>query len=233
MQGYWGICGALIGVALLTAPAHGQDGVAECIQMQSSLQRLDCYDRLFRGPLTAPAETKVNRKAPPPAAKLPPPTPPAVAQTIITGTIPKTKPGVVTNSNNKSAKFQTRPEPDPELPESLASSWVLKKAEAGTLVATSSKRVHRNLVGHRSRLTLEIACRNNTTSLELKFGGNIVASFLDTAQLRFHVDDRPAVTYQFSVADDFKAVGLWRGQEAIPIIKSLMGATTLTVEGVP
>ncbi|MEM1201435.1 MAG: hypothetical protein AAGI06_19200, partial [Pseudomonadota bacterium] len=77
MQGYWGICGALIGVALLTAPAHGQDGVAECIQMQSSLQRLDCYDRLFRGPLTAPAETKVNRKAPPPAAKLPPPTPPA------------------------------------------------------------------------------------------------------------------------------------------------------------
>ena len=194
--------------------------------MQSSLQRLDCYDRLFRGPLAAPAETKVNRAAAPPPT--PPPTQPPATETIITGAIPKTKPGVVANSNGKSAKFQTRPEP-----ENLASSWVLKKAEAGTLVATSSKRVHRNLVGHRSRLTLEIACRNNTTSLELKFGGNIVASVLDTAQLRFHVDDRPGVTYQFSVADDFKAVGLWGGQEAIPIIKSLMGARTLTVEGAP
>ncbi len=221
--------------------------------MQSSLQRLDCYDRLFRGPLTAPAETKANRKAPPPptpppqtsltaapppvaaappaAAAPPKATPPPVPETIVTGAILKTKPGVVANSTGKSAKFQTRPEPD--APETAASNWVLKKAATGTLVAASSMRVHRNLVGHRSRLTLEIACRDNTTSLALKFGGNIVASVLDTAQLRFHVDDRPAVTYQFSVAEDFKAVGLWGGQESIPIIKSLLGARTLTVEGAP
>lgn len=212
-----GILGASVCLAVLDVPAQAQ-GVEACVQMQSSLRRLDCYDGLFRGKLTAQDETKADLKAAAPSVVVP----------KVTGSVRRSDHLPTSNPNAKTTKFQSRTQARPG-----RTSWTLSSKQGGPLLATQSQRVHRNLVGHKSRLSLQIACRNNTTSLELRFGGNIVASALDSAQLRFIVDDRPAASYQFSVANDFKAVGLWSGEEAIPVIKSLMGASSLTVEGAP
>ncbi len=212
-----GILGTIVCLAVLDVPAQGQ-GVEACVQMQSSLRRLDCYDALFRGRLTAPAETKADLKAAAPPVAIP----------KVTGSIRRSDHKPSTNSTGKTAKFHDRAEPKPE-----RSSWTLSNDAGGKLLATQSERVHRNLVGRKSRLSLQIACKDNTTSLELRFGGNIVASALDSARLRFSVDGGPAESYLFSVANDFKAVGLWSGEEAIPVIKSLLGARSLTVEGAP
>lgn len=209
--------GAIICIALTAAPGQAQN-VAACVQMQSSLQRLDCYDTLFRGSLTAPAETKANLK-------------PVDAPKAIAPIVEKQSPpddALVTNSNGKTAKT-----PPPEGAKALKPQWALRNEGEVKLVSAHSQRVHRNLVGHKSRLSLDVYCKDNTTSIRLTFGGNIVASFLDTAPLRFTVDDKPPAQYRFSVSSDFKSVGLWTGEEAIPIIKSLLGARTLTVEGAP
>ena len=250
MQTPLGIVGALICVALTAAPAQGQN-VAACVQMQSSLQRLDCYDRLFRGNLVAPVETKVDLKpvAPPkaalPATSAPPQTKPpmtAANQEVL-------KTDLITNSTNKSAKFQDRGQPElqekpqqqqqqklqqqPKPQKQLKPSWGMRDENNAKLVVSNSQQMHRNIVGQKSRLSLEIVCKDNTTSLQLKFGGNIVASVLDTARMRFSVDERPAEDYLFSISSDFKSVGLWSGEEAIPVIKTLLDGSTLTVEGAP
>ncbi len=250
MQTSLGIVGVIICVAVTAAPAQGQN-VAACVQMQSSLQRLDCYDKLFRGNLSAQVGSKVDLKAvAPPKAVLPSPVSPPKAQPTVsapkaqpTVSAPKAQPPVsianqdvlksdlVTNSTNKSAKFQERAQPKPK--KQLKPVWVLRDDNSTKLVFSNSQQVHRNIVGQRARLSIEISCKDNTTALRLKFGGNIVASALDTARVRFSVDERPAEDYLFSISNDFKSVGLWSGEEAIPVIKTLLNGRTLTVEGAP
>ncbi len=100
-------------------------------------------------------------------------------------------------------------------------------------MVSNSQRLHRNIVGQKSRLSLEIVCKDNTTSFQLKFGENIVATALDTARVQFSVDGRPAEEYLFSISSDFKSVGLWSGEEAIPVIKTLLDGSKLTIEGAP
>lgn len=211
----------ILGVMVLAAssilPAEAQN-VATCVQMQSSLERLDCYDNLFRGRLSAPAETKAGLKP----RKAPSATPPKAGSEV--SLLEK----LITNSTGKTAKVQQVAKPKPTKP-----LWAVRQSDEIKLVSTRSQRVHRNLVGHKSHLNLDVYCKDNTTSIRLTFGGNIVASPLDTAPVRFKVDDKPPEQYQFSVSDDFKSVGLWSGVEAIPIIKSLLGGEELTVEGAP
>ncbi len=209
--------GAIFCIAVTAAPSQAQN-VEACVQMQSSLQRLDCYDSLFRGKLTAPAETKTSL------------TPSSVAKAV-SPVIEKQAPAadpVITNSTGKTAKIAQPEGTKPDRPQ-----WALRKDGDLNLVSAQSQRVHRNLVGHKSRLSLEVYCKDNTTSIRLTFGGNIVASYLDSARLRFTIDDKPPAQYEFAISDDFKSVGLWSGKEAIPIIKSLLDARTLTVEGAP
>ncbi len=292
MQTSLGIIGAILGIAAFAAPAQGQN-VAVCVQMQSSLERLDCYDRLFRGNLGAPTDSKVNLK-PEPSAKaqlpkavaVPAAVPPAATpetQVSKTVAVPKTKPAavppepqvpntvsvpmtpppaglseadgtqtamvpkaqqpvsdaetspprgeLVTNSTRKAAKIVDPSQANPE--QQRKPSWGIHAVKNTKLVVSTSQEQFRNIVGQRAKLSLEIACQNNTTSLRLKFAGNIVASALDTARVRFSVDDGPPEDYMFSVSNDFKAVGLWSGEEAIPVIKTLMDADTLTIEGAP
>lgn len=212
---------SILGVIVLAAgcvlPAQAQN-VEACVKMQSSLERLDCYDNLFRGRLAAPAETKTSLK---------PVTAPAAAAPVAKSEgsfLDK----LITNSTGKTAKAPLPATPKPGKPR-----WSVKANDEIKLVSARSQRVHRNLVGHKSHLNLDVYCKDNTTSIRLTFGGNIVASPLDTAPVRFKVDDRPPEQYQFSVSDDFKSVGLWSGMEAIPIIKTLLGGRELTVEGAP
>ncbi|MCP5084134.1 MAG: hypothetical protein GY948_20810 [Alphaproteobacteria bacterium] len=244
MQTPLGISGAVICVALNAVPAQGQN-VAACVQMQSSLQRLDCYDRLFRGNLVAPVETKMDLKpVAPPKTQLPAMAAPPQAQPPIAAANQEVlKTDLVTNSINKSTKFQDRDQPQPQMkpkpqqnlkpPKQVKPSWGIRDEDNAKLVVSSSQQMHRNIVGRKSRLSLEIVCKDNTTSLQLKFGGNIVASALDTARVRFSVDERPAEDYLFSISSDFKSVGLWSGEEAIPVIKTLLDGSKLTVEGAP
>ena len=78
-----------------------------------------------------------------------------------------------------------------------------------------------------------VKCEINTTSLAVTFGGNIVASVLDSFKIMLKVDGRPASPTTFTVSKDFKAVGLWKGATAIPVLKTLLAGKTLQVTGAP
>ncbi len=175
--------GAILCIALTAAPSQAQN-VEACVRMQSSLQRLDCYDNLFRGKLTAPAETKTS---------LSPVEVPKAVLPVVEKQAPAADP-VITNSTGKTAKIAQPEGTKPDKPQ-----WALVKDGKIKLVSAQSQRVHRNLVGHKSRLRLEVSCRDNTTSIQLTFGGNIVASYLDSAPLRFKIDDKPPAQYEFAV----------------------------------
>lgn len=77
---------------------------------------------------------------------------------------------------------------------------------------------------------LTVRCMENTTSVILDMDRYLGSG---TVRVTTRVDDAPARTHQMQVSTDNEAVGLWRGGQAIPFIRTMLGAETLTVRVEP
>jgi type VI secretion system protein VasI len=88
-----------------------------------------------------------------------------------------------------------------------------------------------NEYGRRVQPVLHIRCYENTTTLYI----DVPDTFLDTESVRvtYRLDDQPARQADWRVSTDYGSMGLWRGNQSIPLIRQLAGADLLTVRFTP
>jgi type VI secretion system protein VasI len=82
------------------------------------------------------------------------------------------------------------------------------------------------------RPALTIRCMENTTSVHIDHGG-----FVTTQNIRveLRIDDGPVTSHRMNMSTNYEAFGLWRGNQAIPFLQSLInnGPRRLTVRYTP
>ncbi len=81
--------------------------------------------------------------------------------------------------------------------------------------------------------TLMIACRENTTSMWITFGGCFMSSIQGKGRVTYRLDGDPAQKARFRESNDNMALGLWNGGSAIPFLKRLLGHDRLLVRATP
>ncbi|WP_375058384.1 type VI secretion system-associated protein TagO [Zobellella sp. DQSA1] len=69
--------------------------------------------------------------------------------------------------------------------------------------------------------TLYVRCQENTTSLIVNWGRYLG---INETSVTYRIDDNKAVTRNWSIATNHEAVGLWRGNQSIPVIKQVLGS---------
>ena len=81
--------------------------------------------------------------------------------------------------------------------------------------------------GYKSRThaNLWVRCRESTTALIIATDCHLVSGHGGYGNVDLRVDDKKAFTMSFEDATSNKALGLWSGNKAIPVIKKLFGGT--------
>ena len=84
----------------------------------------------------------------------------------------------------------------------------------------------RNRVGGSRTVFLQLRCSDNVTAVALFFDDD---QRQERLRLAVRLDNRDAEEATWSVSSNRQAAGLWRGNEAIPFIRSLIGTEQLGV----
>jgi len=90
-----------------------------------------------------------------------------------------------------------------------------------------------NRFGQKENMSIYIACRENTTSLYIYFGGNFMSDNQGAGRITYRVDNNTAKKKSFTESNNNEALGLWNGGSSIPFIKSLFGGNRLYVQATP
>ncbi|MBZ0128143.1 MAG: type VI secretion protein [Rhodobacteraceae bacterium] len=83
------------------------------------------------------------------------------------------------------------------------------------------------------KITLVLRCVENTTAIYLSTHCHLASGHGGYGNVEYRVDDRPAGKRGFDDSTNSKALGLWRGNTAIPFIKMLFGGEKLLVRFTP
>lgn len=119
------------------------------------------------------------------------------------------------------------------------SKW---RISSDTSAIDDSKTVHiqvasdnnvRGRFGGPGPAVLHLRCLENTTSATFSFNDQFMADIQGYGDITYRVDDRAAVKRGFQESTDNKWLGLWRGAQAIPFIKSLYGGEKLVARATP
>ncbi|MCK8483275.1 type VI secretion protein [Aliiroseovarius sp. S2029] len=84
------------------------------------------------------------------------------------------------------------------------------------------------------KIVLYARCQENTTSLIIATGQcHLASGFGGYGRVDFRVDDEKSYDYRMNESTNNRSLGLWRGSQAIPAIKKLLGHDTLLVRFTP
>lgn len=81
--------------------------------------------------------------------------------------------------------------------------------------------------------TLFVRCRENTTSVFVVFGGHFMSDIQGKGRVDYRIDTASPQNVNMTASNDNNALGLWRGNQAIPFIRSLFGSERLLVRATP
>lgn len=84
--------------------------------------------------------------------------------------------------------------------------------------------------GAPTRVTLELRCQNNTTTLTI--GGPacfLVSGIGDYGRVTYRAGDKAPHTIDFVESTDNEVLGLWSGRRSIPVIRDLFNETEMQV----
>lgn len=86
----------------------------------------------------------------------------------------------------------------------------------------------------RGTISLFASCRENTTSLIFNTGCHMTASrYSSYGDVMIRIDDEPARTIAMEESTNNRALGVWSGAKAIPVIRSMFGKTQLIARMTP
>jgi type VI secretion system protein VasI len=84
------------------------------------------------------------------------------------------------------------------------------------------------------KILLHIYCRDNTTSLVLQTGCHMTSSkYNDYGVVDFRIDKEKAKRLGMTESTNNRSLGLWSGGTSIPVIKSMLGKSTVVVRATP
>lgn len=84
------------------------------------------------------------------------------------------------------------------------------------------------------KTTLMLRCMENTTSAYFVTGCHMTSSRYNSyGDVTYRLDDKNSKTLSFDESTNNRSLGLWRGNQAIPFIKSLLGHDRLLVRMTP
>ena len=83
------------------------------------------------------------------------------------------------------------------------------------------------------KITLMARCVENTTSLIIGTHCHVASGFQNYGEVEVRLDQDKTRTLQFSASTNNRALGLWSGRKAIPLIQSMFGAEEMLVRFTP
>ena len=86
--------------------------------------------------------------------------------------------------------------------------------------------------GQQRPATLLLRCSENTTAFFFATDCHM-ADIQSYGQVTMRIDEATAFTQNFTASTTNRALGAWRGNQAIPLIKKVLGGNTLTVRMTP
>lgn len=81
--------------------------------------------------------------------------------------------------------------------------------------------------------TLLLRCMENTTSVYLTLNDHFLADIQGYGRVEYRIDGGKAASANMKESTDNKALGLWRGTQAIPFIKTLMTGERVVMRATP
>ncbi|MCW1932638.1 type VI secretion protein [Pararhodobacter zhoushanensis] len=81
--------------------------------------------------------------------------------------------------------------------------------------------------------TMIIRCEQNTTSAYVTFNGLFMADIQSYGRVDVRIDQRTARQVSMRESSDNSALGLWRGNTAIPFVRDLFGGDQLFLRATP
>lgn len=85
----------------------------------------------------------------------------------------------------------------------------------------------------RGNHNINIACRENKTSLWITFSNCFMSDNSGRGRVTYRIDTNPASTISMRESTDHMALGLWSGGTSIRFIKSLLGHNKLLIRATP
>ena len=99
-------------------------------------------------------------------------------------------------------------------------------------LGTNALDTNRGRYGREVRLSLWTACRENSTSVWINFGGHFMSDY-EHGTVIYRVDKQDAKRKKFRESNDHEALGLWSGGSSIPFLKQLPGHDRLYIRATP
>ncbi|EFL3935140.1 hypothetical protein ACR15_002134 [Escherichia coli] len=84
----------------------------------------------------------------------------------------------------------------------------------------------------KNKPVLVIECKANTTKMFVAWH-NMIADAGDTTQVTYRIGEHKAVKAEWQRATNYKALGLWNGKKAIPMIKKMLNEKQFIIETLP
>lgn len=129
--------------------------------------------------------------------------------------------------------------PEPDADTADTGKWSVRTSTSpiddsiNVYLEISGERGIRDQYGRNAEISLHIACRENTTSAYLVFGGHFMSDIQGFGRVTYRIDQQKAQFKSFTESTDHEALGLWNGGSAIPWVKSMFGAKRMYVEATP
>ncbi|MGN7500167.1 type VI secretion system-associated protein TagO [Pseudomonas lactis] len=98
-------------------------------------------------------------------------------------------------------------------------------------VSSNEKIIKRS--GGSDTATLTIRCRERKTALIITLAGEFLADVGGYGSVTYRIDNLKAKTQSFDASTNNASLGLWSGNESIPVIKSLFDHEVLVVRATP
>jgi type VI secretion system protein VasI len=126
-----------------------------------------------------------------------------------------------------------------DLPVSQPGKWEVRetrsalndKSEVSLRVQSQDRIAGR--YGRLEHASLWISCSENTTRIYIVWGGHFMADLHGGGRVDFRIDSRAPTHVMMQRSNDYRALGLWQGQSAIPFVRQLLNGSELYVRAIP
>jgi type VI secretion system protein VasI len=121
----------------------------------------------------------------------------------------------------------------------ISGAWVVEKStskltDQPTVVMTTRSVETIDCGWSRGQISLTIRCHENTTSMLFVTGCHMTSSeYNNYGDVTYRLDEEKARTVGMHESTNNRTLGLWRGGQSIPVIKSMFGKSQMVVRMTP
>ena len=118
-------------------------------------------------------------------------------------------------------------------------NWILKTDvspltdDKNVFLSLTSENVIPSRFGGSGKGRMWVRCMENTTSIFVNFNEAFMSDHAGGGRVEYRLDKSPLSRAVFRESNDNKGLGLWSGNEAIPLIKRMLGHEKMVIRATP